>query len=133
MSMQRQRRRFSIPKKIAANFRIKGDLSRAEEWRAKVLQCNSGNVKKGCFDHVGYIMISTDSETSFPLPVATNIVADMKCCGMFIIERSSFRKNITLPFLLLVRIMSGRNPQRKLRKHFDDFGNMAAGTELCKG
>jgi len=37
------RRAFTIPKGIAANFKIVGNLSRAEEWRAKVLKGNSGD------------------------------------------------------------------------------------------
>ena len=59
--------RFVIPAAIAANFKIKGDLSQAGEWKAKVLKGNTGQVKVGAWDKVGYVLISLDSNTVIPI------------------------------------------------------------------
>jgi hypothetical protein len=86
---KRQQRRFTIPEKVASNFRIKGDLSRAEEWRVKVLQGNSGDAKVGAWDQVGYVMISTDSRNIIPIARS-----DEHHCGYEVLRDIYFRKKL---------------------------------------
>jgi hypothetical protein len=60
--------RFTIPSAIAANFRIKGDLSKVyDNWKAKVVMGNAGRVKVGAWDKVGYVLISLDSNVIIPI------------------------------------------------------------------
>jgi len=61
---------FTIPKAIAKNFKITGDLSKEDQWKAKVVQGNSGKLKVGSWDEVGYVLISIDS--NHIIPVARN-------------------------------------------------------------
>jgi hypothetical protein len=86
---RRRSRRFTIPEKVAGHFRIKGDLRRAEEWKARVLQGNSGEVKVGGWDAVGYVMISTDSPNI--LPIAR---CDEHHCGYEVLREVYFGKKL---------------------------------------
>ena len=59
--------RFNIPPAIATNFKIKGNLSMAHTWKAKVVMGNAGRVKVGAWDKVGYVLISLNSTTIIPI------------------------------------------------------------------
>lgn len=63
---------FSIPEKLKANFKIEGNLSNVDKWKAKIFSNNSsdGTLKVGSFQDVGYVLISLDSDTI--IPVARN-------------------------------------------------------------
>lgn len=60
---------FSIPPKIAKNFKIVGDMGNVENWKAKIILANSASdkQKKGMWDDVGYIMISLSSNLIIPI------------------------------------------------------------------
>ena len=89
MTLQSIGKPFTIPKKVASHFRIKGNLTRAEEWRAKVVQGNSGEIKVGEWDEVGYIMISTDSSNI--LPIARS---DEHHCGYEVLADVYFKRRL---------------------------------------
>lgn len=61
--------KFSIPPKIAKNFVISGNISNADNWKAKIILGNSmsDDMKVGQMDDIGYIMISLDSNTIVPV------------------------------------------------------------------
>lgn len=86
---QKSARLFTIPKAIASNFRIKGDLSSVAEWRAKVLMGNSGTVKVGAWDEVGYVLISTDSANIIPIARS-----DEHQCGYEVLGEIYFKRKL---------------------------------------
>ena len=81
--------RFVIPAAIAGNFRIKGDLSQAGEWKAKVLMGNTGQVKVGAWDKVGYVLISLDSNTIIPIARC-----DEHHCGFEVLREIYFKRKL---------------------------------------
>ena len=85
----RKRQAFVIPPSVARNFRIAGNLAKAEEWRAKVLMGNSGSVKVGAWDEVGYVMISVDSPSIIPIARS-----DEHHCGYEVLREVYFRKKL---------------------------------------
>ena len=80
---------FTIPKAIAKNFRITGDLSKSDQWKAKVVQGNSGKLKVGSWDEVGYVLVSIDSNNI--IPVAQN---DEHRCGYEVLWEHYYKKNL---------------------------------------
>jgi len=80
-------RRFIIPEAIAAHFKIKGDLSQADKWKAKVLIGNTGRVKVGAWDKVGYVLISLDSNTIIPIARC-----DEHHCGFEVLREIYFKQ-----------------------------------------
>ena len=58
--------KFKIPPELEDNYKIKGDLSNVDKWKAKTILGNSAG-KKGKWDDVGYIMFSTKDNTIIPI------------------------------------------------------------------
>jgi hypothetical protein len=58
---------FVIPPRIASDFVVVGDLSRADEWKARVRKANSGSAKIGSMEEIGYVLISLDSPAIVPV------------------------------------------------------------------
>jgi len=80
---------FTIPKAIARNFKISGDLSKVDQWKAKVVQGNSGKLRVGKWDEVGYVLISISS--NHIIPVSRN---DEHRSGYEVLWEHYFKKNL---------------------------------------
>ena len=81
--------RFTIPAAIATNFKIKGDLSKAYDWKAKVVMGNAGRVKVGAWDKVGYVLISLDSTNIIPIARC-----DEHCCGFEVLREIYLKRKL---------------------------------------
>lgn len=56
------------PKLKKSDYKISPTFADVDNWKAKVWHCNSGDVRPGKFDSVGYVMI--EAETGYIVPIA---------------------------------------------------------------
>jgi len=60
--------KFTLLEEVdSKNFKITDSLKDIEKWKAKVIEGNQGNKRKGSFDSVVYVMISLKDNTIVPI------------------------------------------------------------------